>query len=125
MLLVGITLLAAFACEQSQPTFSGGKPIEHWLRAVESRDPKLRREAVRKLGNVGSSDPAAFSAVLQALNDLDPGVRREAIVAVMKFETEAGQAVPALTKLEHEDKDSRVRACARKALESIEQRDHR
>src|SRR5262249_6782654 len=120
-------LLLVFACSlapgcaQPQPTFAGGKPIEHWLKALESRDPKTRKEAVRKLGNVGSADPAAFPAVLGALNDPDTGVRREAIIAMLKFGAQAREAVPVLTELKRQDKDSRVRECAEKALESIEQ----
>lgn len=107
----------------SGPTLAGGKPVQHWLDAVHSSIAKVRKEAVSKLGNVGQADPAAFPAVLQALRDTDPAVRREAIVALLKFGRQADNAVPELTELSIHDPDPTVRTYAKKALAKLQTSD--
>jgi HEAT repeat protein len=104
-----------------RPTLSGGKPVSHWAKALQgSPDPKARKEAAFKLGNVGPTDPAALPALLGALKDPDAAVRSEAILALVKFGPAALEAVPALTELRDRDDDPKVRTYAAKALAKLQ-----
>src|SRR5216683_2590444 len=76
--------VAVCGCGRATPTLAGGKPVHHWVEALQSPDASTRKHAVSKLGNVGRADPEAFPALLGALKDRDAGVRREAILPVMK-----------------------------------------
>ena len=102
------------------PTLAGGKPVGHWVEELTSPDPQHRRVAVEKLGNVGLADPAAFPAVCGALADADPKVRREAVLAVLKFGEVAREAAPRLDELRKNDRDFRVRESAGRALEALQ-----
>ena len=59
-------------------------------------------------------------AVTAALKDNDPAVRREAILALVKFGAAAKEAAPILTEMRRNDRDAQVRSHAAKALESLE-----
>jgi HEAT repeat protein len=106
-------------CGQAPPTLAGGKPVAHWVQALQDPDAKVRKEAAFKLGNVGPTDPAAFPALRGALKDRDAAVRREAILALLKHGPGAREAVPELTRVQNTDRDVTVRACAAKALEKL------
>src|SRR5439155_16911918 len=71
-------------CGKEQPMLAGGKPVSHWVQALQNPDPKVRKQAAFKLGNVGPADPTALPALIEALKDRDAGVRREAILALLK-----------------------------------------
>jgi HEAT repeat protein len=114
-----VVTLAACGCGRATPTLAGGKPVNHWIEALQSPDAATRKHAVAKLGNVGPVDPAAFPALLGALKDRDGGVRREAILAVMKCGPDAKEAVPVLTELKQKDRDAQVRTYAARALASL------
>jgi HEAT repeat protein len=101
------------------PTLAGGKPVHYWVEALQSADASTRKNAVSKLGNVGRADPEAFPALLGALKDRDPGVRREAILAVMKTGPDAVEAVPMLTEMQQADPDAQVRNFAGRALAGL------
>jgi HEAT repeat protein len=79
----------------------------------------LRKTAVFKLGNVGATDPAVWPALLEALKDKDAAVRREAILALMKFGPGAHEAIGILTELRQRDADAQVRVYAAKALRKL------
>jgi HEAT repeat protein len=113
-------VLLASGCSKSEPTLAGGKPVDYWVKALSGPDPKLRKTAASKLGNVGPADPAAFPALLEALKDPHPGVRREVILALLKFGPKAAEAVPALRELRLHDRDAKVRDFAARAVEKIE-----
>jgi hypothetical protein len=114
ILLLGLLVLAC-GCGGEQPRMAGSK----WAEALQHPDRKTCRKAAFTLGNIGQSDPAALPALLGALQDPDAGVRCEAVLALLKCGQEAGETVPALTKLEKYDADSRVRGHAAQALESL------
>lgn len=121
--LSAVAVMAAWACGcagETRPTMAGGKPVTHWVEELKGPDPKHRKEAVEKLGNVGPSDPAAFPAVCGALKDADPGVRCEAVLAVLKFGDAAREAIPTLADLRDHDRDRKVRTYATKALELLQ-----
>jgi HEAT repeat protein len=107
-------------CGQTQPTLSGGKPVEHWVQALKDPDARVRKEAASKLGNAGPANSAVFPALVAALKDPDAKVRCEVIFALVKFGSDANEAVPILTELQKLDSDARVRTYAAEALEKIQ-----
>jgi HEAT repeat protein len=114
-ILIVLVAAALSGCDRARPTLAGGKPVSHWIQALQDSDPKVRKTAVFKLGNVGSTDPAALPGVTSALRDRDAKVRVEAILALMKFGPAAREAIPELTAL-RQDRDAQVRTHADKAL---------
>jgi HEAT repeat protein len=106
-------------CAKSPPTLAGGKPVSHWVEALRGPDAKARKKAVAKLGNVGAADAAVLPALTAALRDRDPGVRREAILALLKCGPGAREAAGPLAVLRQRDRDPQVRAYAAKALAKI------
>jgi HEAT repeat protein len=107
-------------CGKAQPTLAGGKPVSYWVKVLRGPDAKLRKKAAFKLGNVGPTDATVLPALVRALKDADAGVRCEAILAVLKCGDEAKEAVPALTEVQRQDRDAKVRAYAAKALEKLQ-----
>jgi HEAT repeat protein len=107
-------------CGPAAPTLAGGKPVSHWLRALHGADPKERREAADKLGNVGPTDPAVVPALVEALHDSDARVREAAILGLVRCGAAAKTAVPALQDLKAHDPDLVVRDYAGRALEKIQ-----
>jgi HEAT repeat protein len=116
--MILLSLLVA-GCHSRQAPTSGGKPISHWLAALRSSDTNARKTAAFKLGNVGSTDPAVLPALLAALKDANPAVRRESILALVKCGPPAKEAIPSLAELQKFDPDSKVRTCARLALNKL------
>src|SRR5579871_3384331 len=99
LVLATLLLGAVGGCGRTPPTLAGGKPVNYWLEAVRGPDARQRKTAVFKLGNVGPGEAAVVPALLGALRDRDAGVRREAIVALMKCGADARDAVPVLADL--------------------------
>jgi HEAT repeat protein len=99
---------------------AGGKPVSHWVQALTDADPRLRKTAAFKLGNVGAADPAVLPALCKALADPNAVVRREVIMAVVKCGAGAHEALPALEDLRQRDPDATVRDYAQRALEKME-----
>lgn len=121
-LLMGLAALPAvflLGCGTSQPP-ELGKHVERWVQALNDPDPKVRKNALLKLGNIGPADEAVLPALLGALADVDATVRREAILALVKYGPGAREAIPQLTDLRQHDRDARVRNYAAKALEKFE-----
>ena len=115
-MVVGLCGCAA----KATPTLAGGKPVSHWVENLKNPDPKIRKDAVEKLGNVGGADPAAFPAVCGALSDADPKVRCEAILAVVKFDKTAREIIPRLEVMHRSDVSSQVRDYAGRALKRLQ-----
>jgi HEAT repeat protein len=108
-------------CAKKEPLLSHGQPVSHWLQALHDPDPKTRKKAIVALGHVGTADPAAIPAVIDAIKDSDPTVRAEAVLALLNLGPDAKEAVPALTEAQS-DKDAKVREYAAKALERVQGR---
>ncbi|MBI3407343.1 MAG: HEAT repeat domain-containing protein [Planctomycetes bacterium] len=102
-----------------QAPLAGGKSPSHWLDALKSPDPQLRKTAATKLGNVGALEPRAVPALINALNDTDAAVRAEAILALVKFGPDARDAVAPLIELQQRDESEHVRGYAAKALAKL------
>jgi HEAT repeat protein len=120
LFLAAAVVVVLSGCGQTPPTLAGGKPVGYWVRALQDPDARLRQKAAAKLGNVGPADAAVLPALLGALEDRDPGVRCEAMRALVKFGPEAGEAVPILTAMRQRDRDARVRAHAAQALRKLQ-----
>jgi HEAT repeat protein len=120
--MLPITLLGALVvgCAPSHPTLAGGRPVSHWIAALQDPDPRHRHEAVFKLGNVGPGEKDVLPALTSALADRDAGVRREAIVALMKCGTDARKCIGNLEEMRRNDPDQQVRTYAAKALEKLQ-----
>ena len=118
ILFILVVLLGG--CSKAEPTLAGGKPVGHWVQALQSPDARLRKQAAFKLGNVGPADPTALPALIGALKDRDAGVRREAILAVLKCGPTARDAIPALTDIQKNASDAQTRTHATKALEKLQ-----
>jgi HEAT repeat protein len=106
-------------CDRDSPTLAGGKPVSHWLKALQDPNAKVRKAAVVKLGNAGTADPEALSAVMGALTDPDAAVRYEAILALARCGPAASGAVPQIERMQKQDRSARVRAGATQALEKF------
>jgi HEAT repeat protein len=110
--LIALQLILLAACDPTRPTMAGRR----WAASLHEADARLRKKAAFRLGNIGESDPEAFLALVEALHDRDPAVRREAILGILKFGAGAEAARPTLLCLCQQDKDKNVRECARQAL---------
>lgn len=111
--LLVMVLLLLSGCGKETPSMAG----EKWAKALHAPDAKVRRKAAFTLGNIGPSDPAVLPALIGSLRDTDPGVRRETILALLKYGSEAKAAIQALTDVQDKDLDPKVREDAAKALE--------
>jgi HEAT repeat protein len=118
-LLVLLVVGALAGCgKEKEPVTSHGKPVSHWLDALKDPDPARRKKAVKALGHVGISDPAAVQAVSGALKDEDAGVRAQAALALLYLGPAAKDAVPDLEQAQG-DPDPTVQTYARKALDQV------
>jgi HEAT repeat protein len=106
-------------CSPAPPTLAGGKPVSYWIEALKAPDRKLRKKAAFKLGNAGPTDPAVLPALTRALQDKDAGVRSATILALLKFGAGAQEAIPALTQVQQQDRDRKVRTDAAQALAKL------
>jgi hypothetical protein len=114
-----IVLLVAFllaGCnKEKSAVLAGGKPIEHWVAAARDPNEKVRKQAIQKLGNVGNADPAVLPVLISALKDANSGIRREAIIAIVKYGPGAEQAIDALKTVAATDADPQIRGYAAQA----------
>jgi HEAT repeat protein len=120
LICVGLIGFFLSGCGQSSAPLAGGKPIAHWLQALHDPDVKVRKNAVIKLGNVGTSDPAVLPALTSALKDVDANVRCEAILALVKSGPAASETILALAEMKRKDPNLKVRTYAAQALEKIQ-----
>ncbi len=121
-ILIGGSILVCLliGCGKPKAMLAGGKPISHWLKALQNPDPKVRKTAVTKLGNVGAADSAALPALNGALKDPDANVRCEAILALLRSGPAANESIPTLMEMQGNDRDAQVRFYAVQALAKLQ-----
>lgn len=119
-LLTPLLAFGSLGCGKPAETLAGGKPVKHWVQALQNPDARQRKQAVFKLGNVGPADPAVLPALIGGLEDRDPLVRKEVVLALMKYGPAATEAVPGLMKLSRGDRDPVVRNYAARAIKKLE-----
>jgi HEAT repeat protein len=117
-ILIGIIVLAR-GCGKGSPMLVHGKPVAHWVEALQNPNVRSRQKAVEALGNAGAADPQVVPALIGAVKDRDARVRAAAVVALLKIGPAAREAIPVLQEASR-DKDKQVRAYAAKALEKIQ-----
>jgi HEAT repeat protein len=120
-LVAAFTVVLLSGCRKAEPPLAGGKQITYWIEALKDPDPKQRKTAAFKLGNVGPTDATVLPALIGALKDADAGVRCEVILALVKCAPQAKEAIPELTELQKKDSDAKVRDYAAKALEKLKE----
>ncbi len=110
-----VSLLVVGCNKVTPPVLAGGKPIDHWVAAARDPSEKVRKQAIQKLGNVGNADPAVLPVLVAALKDASPSIRREAIIAIVKYGPGAEQAIDALKTVAATDADAQIRGYAAQA----------
>ena len=91
-------------------------PASEHLAASRDPNEKVRKQVIQKLGKVGNSDPAVLPVLIAALKDASPGIRREAIIAIVKYGPGAEQAIDALKAVASTDADPQIRGYAAQAV---------
>lgn len=109
-------------CGKPAAPVSRGKTTQDWINALAVEDAAMRAEAVKKLGNIGSRDPAALPAAFKALFDPVPAVRREAIFVVVRTWPASRETLPRLKELSEGDEDPEIRKMAAEAYENLSAR---
>ena len=95
---------------------AGGREVKSWIADLRNPKPRVRRQAVLKLGNVGDTDPAAADGLAEALRDSDATVRRNAVSAVAKLSKPNEDLLAWLRIMSDRDRDPRVRDYAKRAI---------
>ena len=119
---LGIILLAAIGCGPSRPSSAGGKPVEYWLEKVHDKEDSERIEAVKKLGNIGKQSPKALPAIVNALSDPIPSVRKVGIYAVVRNWPASRIALPRLEEMKEKDEDADIREIAEEAYGNLKRK---
>ena len=123
LMSLGVLALLLGGCGQAnKPQMVGGKPVSHWLQALQNTDAGVRKKALFKLGNAGTVYPGALPAIIGELKDRDPAVRCEAILALVKGGSAAKEALPVLAELQLRDRNAQVRTYAARAVEKLQRR---
>lgn len=111
--------LVVHAQQPVEPTVNG-KPLRHWLTALNAKDVSRRIEAAEALAQFGSAAKPAVPGLIQAMSDPEEWVRRQAVFALQTLGSDAQPAIPALRKA-LEDPSSRVRLLAAQTLSRLDQ----
>jgi HEAT repeat protein len=91
-LAAALALLPAGTTKAS-PRATPDRPLEHWVKRLDSKDRDTRREAVQKIAALGPQGRAAGPALAARLGDADVGLVfdiAQALIAVGAPEAEAG-----------------------------------
>jgi HEAT repeat protein len=101
------------------PLLAGGREVKLWIEKLRDLSPRVRRQAVLKLGNVGDADPAVAAGLADALVDADALVRRDAVRAVAKLKSPSDTIIARLGIMSRSDSDPGVRDVAERALDKF------
>jgi HEAT repeat protein len=120
ILSVALLAVAGCAARDETPMLAGGREVQSWLTALHDPDPKVRRQALLKLGNVGDADPDVEQGLAGALRDVDAQVRRDAVFAVVKLQQPGEEIIGQLAAMSREDNEPDIRDVALRALAKLE-----
>lgn len=96
-----------------------GKSTAHWTAQAKADDPVLRLEAIRMLQERTGESTVVVPVLIDALQDNDHYVRRDAARALAKFGDNAKPAVdPLVARLK--DAEPSVRKAAAQSLQQID-----
>jgi HEAT repeat protein len=99
------------------------KKVQALLKDLQSSSPKRRLYAVEEIGHIAElrlkDAQPAIPNVLKALKDANPGVRRAAMLALVKMEADPKETVPAYIEIIQKDTNQTVRQAAVTALGQI------
>jgi HEAT repeat protein len=109
-------IVSGCAREERGPLLVGGRELKSWLADLHNPRPQVRRQAVLKLGNVGQADLAVAESLAGALLDTDALVRRDAVLAIAKLREPGPGVMERLEIMSRNERDSRVRDAASRAL---------
>jgi HEAT repeat protein len=119
LLLAAGLLFTLQGCGEKPPLLVHGKPVRHWIEALQDPDPQARIKAARMLGTAGTADSTVVPALAKGIKDPEPEVRAEVLLALLKIGPEAREAVASIAEAQH-DEDETVRSYAAKALQRIQ-----
>ncbi len=119
LLVLTHSLLEGCANHEPIAIKAGGRDVAAWIADLDHRDPRVRRQAVLKLGNILDADPAVAPALAGALRDRDPIVRRDAIFAVVKLKSPTPAILDQVSRIAESDHDPKLRDIATRALEKL------
>jgi HEAT repeat protein len=117
--LASAAVISGCGRNEHGPLLAGGREVSSWVTELNDPKPRVRRQAVLKLGNVGDDDPAAAKGLAQALYDSDVMVRRDAVHAVVKLKQPSEAIVARLQEMSRNDPDATVRDFAKRALAKL------
>ncbi len=105
------------ACSAARAQISGEPSalLETLAGLLASKDPQLRRDCLKRMGDLGEASAPVIEAVLQALSDPAAAVRAAAAITLARIQADPGQVVPVLIE-RLEDAELEVREAAVMAL---------
>jgi len=92
-----------------------------WIDAIRDPHHEVRVKAVNSLGQLEGRSARGLEAVGRVLEDYDPGVRREAVLAISKSGTAGKAFIPTLLRLSKDDQDREIRDMAGIAVTKLRQ----
>jgi HEAT repeat protein len=121
--LIAIGLACVLLGSGITATTAPNKKVQNLINDLKSRDPKNRIFAAEELGSMAEVRLAdvkpAIPALLGALKDRDPAVRKAVIATLGKVEPDPREVVPAYIDLVRRDRDATVVQAAVTALGQI------
>jgi HEAT repeat protein len=118
VICTALLAVAGCASHDEAPILAGGREVESWLTALHDPDPKVRRQAVLTLGNVGAH-PGVEEGLAEALCDTDAQVRRDAVFAVVKLQAPSADIIDQLETMRRRDSEPAIRDVVARALAKI------
>ena len=92
-----------------------------WIDALRDPQRDVRLHATRSLSELNGRSPKALDALGTLLEDRDPSVRREAIIAVSRSGTAGKVFIPTLMRISKDDQDRDIRDLAGTATSTLRQ----
>lgn len=84
LILTAVLLLlpiASWAAEKAEPSHDG-KPLSHWLKALNEGNAASRAKAAESLGKIGPAARDAVPDLVRAVRDADEELREQAVIAL-------------------------------------------